>query len=97
MQHTVPYTPQQNGIAKRNNHIFKEVANCVFQSKGLSLHYWPEAIKCANYLACRTTTKALRNITLEKAWTKIKPDVSHFRIFGSVAWAHIIDEKMEAL
>jgi hypothetical protein len=97
MQHTVPYTPQQNGVAERKNRTLKEMANCMIQSKGLSLQYWAEAINCANYIVNRTPTKALKNITPEEAWTKIKPDVSHFRVFGSIAWAHIPDEKRKAL
>jgi len=36
-------------------------------------------------------------MTLEEAWTKIKPDVSHFRVFGSIAWSHIPNDKMKAL
>ena len=35
MQHTVPYTPQQNGVAEKKNHTLKEMANCMLQSKGL--------------------------------------------------------------
>jgi hypothetical protein len=73
------------------------MANCMIQSKGLSLKYWEEAINCANYIVNRTPTKSLKNITLEEAWTKIKPDVSHFHVFGSIAWAHIPDEKRKAL
>jgi hypothetical protein len=34
---------------------------------------------------------------LEEARNKIKPDVSHFCVFGSVAWVHITDEKRKAL
>jgi hypothetical protein len=30
-------------------------------------------------------------------WNKIKPNVIHFRVFGSVAWAHIRDEKRKDL
>jgi hypothetical protein len=73
------------------------MANCMIQSKGLSLKYWAEAINCANYIVNCTPTKALKNITPKEAWTKIKPDVSHFRVFGSIAWAHILDEKRKAL
>jgi hypothetical protein len=69
----------------------------MIQSKGLSLKYWVKAINCANYIVNHTPTKALKNITPEEAWTKIKPDVSHFRVFGSIAWAHIPDEKRKAL
>jgi hypothetical protein len=56
-----------------------------------------EAINCANYIVNCTPTKALKNITPEETWTKIKPDVSHFYVFGSIAWAHIPDEKRKAL
>ena len=97
MQHIVPYTPQQNGVAERKNHTLKEMANCMLQSKGLSLNYWAEAINCENYIINRTPTKFLKNITLEEAWSSIKLDVSHFRVFGSEAWAHIPDEKHKAL
>jgi hypothetical protein len=34
---------------------------------------------------------------LEEAWNKIKLDVSHFRAFGSVTWAHIPNEKRKPL
>jgi len=69
----------------------------MLQSKGLSLNYWAEAINCANYIINRTPTKFLKNITPEEAWSSIKPDMSHFRVFGSEAWAHIPDEKHKAL
>jgi hypothetical protein len=39
MQHIVPYTPQQNGVVERKNRTLKEMANCMIQSKGLSLQY----------------------------------------------------------
>eukprot|EP00253_Pinus_taeda_P010782 PITA_10782 len=97
MQHIVPYTPQQNGVADRKNLTLKEMANCMLQSKGLSLNFWAEAIKCANYIINRTPTKVLKNITPEEAWSSIKLDISHFCVFGSEAWAHIPDEKHKAL
>jgi hypothetical protein len=97
MQHTIPYTPQQNGVVERKNRTLKEMANCMIQSKRLSLKYWVEAINCANYIVNHTPTKALKNITPEEDWTKIKPNVSHFRVFGSIAWAHSPDEKRKGL
>jgi hypothetical protein len=73
------------------------MANCMIQSKGISLKYWVEAINYVNYIVNHTPTKALKNITPEEAWTKIKLDVSHFHVFGSITWAHIPDEKRKAL
>ena len=96
-QHIVPYTPQQNGVAKWKNCTLKEMANCMIQYKGLSLQYWAKAINCENYIVNRTPTKFLQDITPKEAWSKIKPDVSHFRVFGCEAWAHIPDEKRKAL
>jgi transposase InsO family protein len=39
MQHYIPYTPQKNGVAEKNNHKLKEIIDCVIQSKGLNLKY----------------------------------------------------------
>jgi hypothetical protein len=75
MQHTIPNTPEQNGVVERKNHTLKEMANCMIQFKGLSLKYWAKAINCANYIVNRTPIKALKNITLEEACNKIKPNV----------------------
>jgi IS30 family transposase len=91
MQHTVPYTPQQNSVVERKNHTLKEMANCRIKYKGLSLKYWAEAINCANYIVNHTPKKTLKNITPEEVWTKIKPYVSHFHVIwqysmGSHSW-----------
>ena len=91
------YTPQQNGVAKKKNHSLKEMANCLLQSKGLSLCFWVEAISCANYIVNWIPTNVLENITLEETWISIKLDVIQFRVFGSEAWAHIPNEKHKAL
>ena len=66
MKHYLPYIPQQNCVAERNNHMLKEMANCMIQSKGLSLHYWVESINYANYIVNHIPTKALKNITSEE-------------------------------
>ena len=35
LQHTVPYTPQQNGVAERKNRSLKEMANCMLHARSL--------------------------------------------------------------
>jgi transposase InsO family protein len=35
LQHTVPYTPQQNGVAEWKNKSLKEMASCMLHAKSL--------------------------------------------------------------
>ena len=35
MQHSVPYTPQQNGVAERKNRALKEMATSMMEAKDL--------------------------------------------------------------
>ena len=46
MQHLVPYTPQQNGVAQRKNMALKEMETCMMESKDLTPKIWDEYIKC---------------------------------------------------
>ncbi|GJV25936.1 zinc finger, CCHC-type containing protein [Tanacetum coccineum] len=41
---TAPYTPQQNGVAKRKNRARKEMVNSMLSYSGLSDGFWGEAI-----------------------------------------------------
>ena len=35
MKHSIPYTPQQNGVAERKNRSLKEMATCMMEAKTL--------------------------------------------------------------
>ena len=50
MEHSVPYTPQQNGVAKRKNRSLKEKATCLLHAKHIPPSLWVEAVNCALYL-----------------------------------------------
>nr|GEY08221.1 zinc finger, CCHC-type [Tanacetum cinerariifolium] len=45
-----PYTPQQNGVAKRKNKALKEMVNSMSSYSGLSEGFWGEAMLTACYL-----------------------------------------------
>ena len=49
-ENTAPYSPQSNGVAKRKNHILKEMMDAMLISYGLPQKMWGEAILFANYL-----------------------------------------------
>ena len=87
MKHLVLYTPQQNGVAKRKNTTLKEMETCMIEAKDLSPKLWDEAIKCFAYIQNRYIHKSVDGKTLYEAWFGHKPNISHFSIFGSRAWA----------
>ena len=97
MQHYIPYTPQQNGVAKRNNRSLKEMATCIMEDKNLPPKFWSKAINCASYIYIMVPHNHLEGMTPFKAWSEHKPDVTHFRIFGSKAWARIPTKKRKDL
>ena len=53
MQHSTPYTPQQNGVAERKNRSLKEMATCMIEARDLSPKLWVEAINCVAHIQNR--------------------------------------------
>jgi hypothetical protein len=51
--------------------------------------FWAEVISITVYTLNIVDTRTLDNITPLQAWCGRRPDVSHFRIFGSPAYMHI--------
>ena len=97
MKHSIPYTPQQNGVAKRKNISLKEMATCMMEFKDFLPKFWAETINYATYIQNKVLHKSLDRNTPFKAWSGHKPDVSHFKIFRSKAWARIPPKKRKAL
>ena len=90
MQHSVPYTPHQNGVAERKNRALKEMATCIIEAKDLIPKLWVESINCVAYIHNRSLQKSVSGKTPYEAWFGHKPNISHFRIFGSRAWDRIL-------
>lgn len=49
------------------------------------------------YLLNRCPTNKLINITPKESWSKFKPNMSHLKVFGSVAYRHILDQLLNKL
>jgi IS30 family transposase len=96
-QTSAPYSPQQNGVAECANRTIMECARSMILAQGLELEFWGEAMNTAVYIKNRCPTKALDSKTLQEAWSGRKPDVSHLRIFGCKAFAHVPDKKRTKL
>jgi len=90
---TVPYSPQQNGVAERLNRTLVERARSMIRESKLSPDLWAEAVATAVYLKNRSPTKALSDVTPEEAWSGQKLDLQHLRIFGCRAFAKVPDSR----
>ena len=89
---TCPHTPQQNGVAERKKRVFVEAARAMLNEKFLPDAYWAEAMSTAVYVVNRTPTAGIHMITPYEKLYKQRPDVSHLKVFGSIAYVHIPDE-----
>ena len=66
-----------------------DMVRSMLKAKNFPNEYWEEAINCAAYILNRCPTKVVMNIILEEAWSGTKQFVTHMRVFGCVAYAHV--------
>ena len=57
MEHLVPYTPQQNGMAERKHRSLKEMETYLLQAKNIPPSLWAEAANYASYIQNRVPHK----------------------------------------
>eukprot|EP00253_Pinus_taeda_P015635 PITA_15635 len=69
----------------------------MLKAKHLPHGYWAEAVTCAVYILNRCPTKAVMNKIPEEAWSGQKQTVTHMRVFGCVAYAHVPDQLRKKL
>jgi transposase InsO family protein len=97
LQHTVPYTPQQNGVVEKKNRSLREMASCMLHANSLPHRLWAEALSFSTYIQNIYPHRYIKGKTPYEAWSGLKSEVTHFHIFGSRAWARIPSEKRKEL
>ena len=63
---TVPYTPEQNGVAERLNRTLMEAARSMISHAKLNSSYWGEAVATAAYVKNCTVTTATGTTPYER-------------------------------
>jgi hypothetical protein len=96
-EYTVPYNPQQNGVAERKNITIIEATKAMIHDHNLPMILWAEASMTTVYVQNKSPHQILKNMTPEEAFTGVKPEVGHFRIFGFPVYFHIPKEKRTKL
>ena len=93
--YTVPYTPQQNGVAKRMNRTIISKARCMLSNAGLHRHFWAEAASTACCLINRSPSIAINKKTPIEVWSGSPANYSELRVFGCTTYAHVDNGKLE--
>jgi hypothetical protein len=87
------YTPEQNGVAEQKNRSIVEAARAMLEKKSMPKFYWAEAVRTAVYIQNRIRDK----VSAYKQYFGTKPNLRHLRVFGSIAYVHILKEKRRKL
>ena len=69
----------------------------MLHDQNMHASFWAEASKTAVYIQNRCPHSFLKNTTPEEVFSRIKPDLSHLRIFKCPVYIHIPKEKRTKL
>ena len=86
-QLTMPYTPQQNGVAERRNRTLLEMVRSMMAQANLPISYWGDALLTAAYILNRVPFISVSSTPYE-LWTDKKPDLNNLRPWGSIRYVH---------
>ena len=88
----MPGTPQHNGVVERMNRTLTEKARSIRIQSGLLKQLWAEAVNTAAYLINQGPSIPLEHRIPEELWSGKEVKLSHLKVFGCVAYVHIIDQ-----
>jgi hypothetical protein len=92
---TIPYTPQQNGVAEHMNRTIISEARCMLSNSGLRQKFWAEVASTACHLINYSPSTAINKKTPLDLWSGSPYDYSQLKMFGCIAYAHVDNGKLE--
>lgn len=90
---TVLYSPEQNGMAEKENRTIVKAARTLLHAGKLSTKLWTEAVNTAVYVLNKTEPSNVKETTPYELWHGKKPDISYLRFFGEEVYTYIPKEK----
>ena len=94
---TAPYSPSQNGVAKRFNRTLLELLRAMIIAQNIPKFLWPEVITHATYIRNRLYTHANDDATPKGQWSNKRPNISHLHELGSPVWILREEPKLSKL
>ena len=91
------HTPQQNVVAKRKNQHILEVACVILHEKDMPNFYCAEVTSTTVYLVNWCTANGVHVLTPYEIFVGTTPILSHLKVFGSIVYVHIPNEKRQKL
>ncbi|GJT00837.1 retrovirus-related pol polyprotein from transposon TNT 1-94 [Tanacetum coccineum] len=83
-----PYTPEQNGVAKRKNRTLIEAARTMLNGSILSKHFLTRAVRIACYTQNRSIIVKRHDKTSNEIFKERIPDINYFHVFGCLVFIH---------
>ncbi|GKF45240.1 retrovirus-related pol polyprotein from transposon TNT 1-94, partial [Tanacetum coccineum] len=83
-----PYTPEQNGVAKRKNRTLIEVARTMLSASVFSKQYWTEAVAIACYTQNRSIIVKRHLKNRYEIFCKRIPNINFLHVFGCPVYIH---------
>ena len=94
---SIPDSPQQNGRVERFQQTIVNGAEAMWHHTGLSNSFWIYAVKAKIHAYNVTPIKWADYKTPKELWSGQKPNISHLRVFGCLAWVHILKKRRHKL
>lgn len=91
-QTSVTFTPEQNGVAERENRILVEAARTMLYAKD-PISLWAESVNTAAYVINRTGKSSIEGKSPYELWSSKSYDINNLKIFGTTVYVHIPKEK----
>ena len=66
-----------------------EMGRNMLAAKHLPNEYWGEVVATAVYIMNQCLTKSVKNKVPQEAWIGMSHSVSHLKVVGCVAYAHV--------
>ncbi|UYV73787.1 hypothetical protein LAZ67_11000915 [Cordylochernes scorpioides] len=88
-EHTMTYTPQQNGVAERMTRTLLDLVRSTISGSGLPKASWAELTYNTAYVRNRVLNNHNGESTPYELWTGNKPSLKHKRAIGCQVFVHI--------